>query len=484
MGETGKLKMLIEAVNKITLWRKDPIQFVIDNFNVVPDEWQKKALIAFASKDEKCKRIALQACAGPGKTTVLAWAGLNFLACYGLVGDHPKGACVAITQDNLRDNLWAEFAKWMNVSKFLSENFTWTKSRIAANCAVETWFLSARSFSRSANQEEMGRTLSGIHSGFVLFLLDEAGDINPAVLKAAEQAMSAEYFGKILLAGNPTSTTGILYQVATQLSEHWTRIKITSDPDDIDRTPRVDAAWAAQQIKTYGRDDPWVKSYILGEFPEGGINTLLSLAEVEAAMGRQPHPGTYEHVQKRLGVDCARFGADSSVIFPRQGLAAYTPVEMRGARSNEIAARVATLKNDWGSEVEMVDGSGGFGSGVVDSLLQSGYAPIEVSFAGKPTDARYYNTRAEMWFKMAEWIKRGGCLPNVERLKRELVAPTYSFKNGRFILEDKDQIKKRLGFSVDFADALALTFFMPDMPASNPLIEKRSSALIDKDPFS
>jgi hypothetical protein len=227
-----------------------------------------------------------------------------------------------------------------------------------------------------------------------------------------------------------------------------------------------------------------VKSYILGEFPEGGINTLLSLAEVEKAMGRQPYPGTYEHVQKRLGVDCARFGADSTIIFPRQGLASFTPVEMRGARSNEIASRVAQIKHDWGSELECVDGSGGFGSGVVDSLIQAGYAPIEIHFSSKPNDRRYYNKRAEMWFEMAEWIKRGGCLPPDEKLKKELLAPTYSFKGGQLILEDKDQIKKRLGFSPDRADSLALTFSMPDMPATNPLLPKKQGALKDSDPFA
>jgi hypothetical protein len=55
-------------------------------------------------------------------------------------------------------------------------------------------------------------------------------------------------------------------------------------------------------------------------------------------------------------------------------------------------------------------------------------------------------------------------LPDVPGLMAELVAPTYTFQNGQFLLEDKDQIKKRIGRSPDLADALALTFTEMDMP--------------------
>ena len=88
----------------------------------------------------------------------------------------------------------------------------------------------------------------------------------------------------------------------------------------------------------------------------------------------------FDHAQKRLGVDVARFGDDDTVIFPRQGLMAYKPVIMKGARSNEIAARIMEAKRKWNSEVELVDGTGGYGSGVIDALIQGGNAPFEINF--------------------------------------------------------------------------------------------------------
>lgn len=78
-----------------------------------------------------------------------------------------------------------------------------------------------------------------------------------------------------------------------------------------------------------------------------------------------------------------------------------------------------------------------------------------------------------MWFRMAEWIKRGGALPPDRELIGELTVPTYYFQDGKFRLEEKDQIKKKLGRSPNKADALALTFAHVEMPASlRPALER------------
>ena len=136
-------------------------------------------------------------------------------------------------------------------------------------------------------------------------------------------------------------------------------------------------------------------------------------------------------------------------------------------RTNEIAARVMNAKSKWESEVEFIDGTGGFGSGVVDSLLQAGITAQEIHFASKAIDQdAYANRRSEMWFKMSDWIKKGGVLPEYPELQRELTAPQYTFTNGKLALEPKDQIKERIGVSPDLADALALTFALPDINKS------------------
>jgi hypothetical protein len=225
----------------------------------------------------------------------------------------------------------------------LEQAFTWTKTRIVANDHPETWFFSARSFPKSASPEEQGKTLSGLHSKFVLFVIDESGAIPTTVLRAAEQALSNKpAFGKILQAGNPISLEGMLYAAATQLAAQWHIIRVTGDPDDPKRSPRIDKAWAEHQIQTYGRDNPWVMSYILGQFPPSSLNSLLGPEDVRAAMQRELPITAYNWAQARLGVDVARFGDDRTVIFPRQGKRAFAPQIMRHARDSAVSTDIAT----------------------------------------------------------------------------------------------------------------------------------------------
>ncbi len=472
------------AKQRIAAWRRDPALMVREEFHVEPDPWQIQGLRDFA--DPQKKRIGFKACSGPGKTALEAWCAWNFLSCYAEVGHHPNGAAVSVTSDNLKDNLWKELAVWRERSTFLREAFEWTKERVFAKQHPATWFLSARSWSKNADPEQQGRTLSGLHSKFILYLIDESGDISPAILRSAEQGLSNCAWGKILQAGNPTSHNGILYLSATSQRHLWSLITITGDPDDPSRSTRIDKEWARQQIDLYGRDNPWVMAYILGQFPPTSINSLLGPEEVEAAMRRSLKEDQFEFAQKRLGIDVARFGDDRTVIFPRQGLVAFEPVEMRGVRTTDIAARVMKAKTTWNSEMEFIDDTGHWGHGVIDNLMAAGYSPLGIQFHGPAIDPRYKNRRAEMWLEMAEWVKRGGCLPNIPSLVGELTVPTYAFVNGKFLLEDKDLIKKRLGRSPDLADALALTFALPDMPSEShlpPSLRKAGRFEAEYDPF-
>lgn len=464
--------LLLAAASNLRRWRAQPDNFVREVFKVEPDEWQQDALAAVG--DPLTLRLALQACAGPGKTAVLAWIAWWFLACFAAAGQHPNGAATSVTSDNLHDNLWKELAKWQARSPMLLEAFEITSERVFAKDHEKTWFLSARSWPKTANPDEQGKTLSGIHSDYVLFLIDESGAIPTTVLRAAEQGLSSCKRGLIVQAGNPISLEGMLYAASSSLAHQWRIVRITGDPDDPKRSPRISLEWAQQQIATYGRENPWVMSYILGKFPPASINSLLGVDEVRDAMQRELPADAYTWAQKRLGIDVARFGDDRTVLFPRQGLAAFNPVEMRHNRGTsqpavEVANRAMGAVLKWGAERLLIDGTGGWAAGAIDILRAAGHDPVDVQFSAPGIDPRYENRRAEIWFNGAEWVKRGGSLPPLgERFVQELTTTTYSFsKSGKFLLEPKDQVKKRLGRSPDLADALMVTFGEPEAPRSS-----------------
>jgi hypothetical protein len=111
--------------------------------------------------------------------------------------------------------------------------------------------------------------------------------------------------------------------------------------------------------------------------------------------------------------------------------------------------------------------AGGVGGGVVDILNDRGYKKIirPVMFGAKAlADDRYHNRRAEMWDELKQWL--GGeqevSLPPDDNLAAELCAVNKKYDSrGRLQLEEKEELKKRVGRSPDKADALALTFAEP-----------------------
>jgi phage terminase large subunit len=280
--------------------------------------------------------------------------------------------------------------------------------------------------------------------------------------------------------------SGPLYRAATTERHLWHFIEIDGDPDKPRRSSRISVQWAKEQIEKYGRDNPWVLVNVFGKFPPSSLDALVGVEEVQEAMRRSPPEDQYSFAARVLGVDAARFGDDPWIIFPRQGRCAFPPVEMRGPRRQEAAGRIASAWDRWDADACFVDDTGGFGGGAIDMLLDTGYAPQGINFSSKATNPRYYNKRSEMHFERAQWVKAGGALPHVPELVAELTTPTSWIDGGRLRLEEKAQIKARLGRSPNYADALALTFAEPVAPRGTDWMLKRSHtrALTEYEPFA
>jgi hypothetical protein len=476
---------LTRARARLKDWRYNPVKFAYENFKFEPDEWQKEFLEACGGPDNPRRRVGAKACTGPGKTAVLAIAGWHRLSCFGARGQHPKGAALSGEgRDNLRDGLWAELSKWQQRSEFLKTQFVWTGEKIYNKDFIETWFLSMRSYAKDANPEQIGTALSGLHSDYPFLLLEETGRMPVIVGQKAQQIFTGGVVdGFIGQTGNPVTDTGLLYHSSVIEAALWTMITITADPDDPRRTPRVDPAHARQMIALYGRDNPWVMSTILGLFPKTNANSLFSADEIEARMGLHLPETTYNFVQKKIGVDVALYGDDRTVLFPRQGLASFTPTVMRTQEPADISARLIMMKKELSADMELVDDTGGWGSGVISHARMAGISPQGIQAAGAALDPRYYNKRAETWFLMRDWLRSGGILPNIKEIVAELTTTEYSMKDGRLLLEPKALVKKKLGRSPDLADALALTFATPDVPKHRAYSGGQSAHRSDWDPL-
>jgi len=445
------------AAEVIARYADHPSQMVIEQFQTQPDLWQEDFLEAFPHN----QRMAMQACKGPGKSSVLAWIAWNYL----LTRPHPKIAATSISASNLADGLWTEMAKWQQRSPLLMDQFQWTKTRIFAKAHPETWFMSARAFSQSADATQQANTLAGFHADYVLFLIDESGSLPRAVMVTAEAALAGCIEAHVVQAGNPTSLEGALHHAATAARRLWYVVEITGDPDDPKRSPRIPVEYAREQIEQYGRDNPWIIVNIFGRFPPSSLNALIGPDEVRAAMKRYYREHELVGMSRVLGGDVARYGDDASVICKRQGIQTFPFIKKRNINSLQGAGLFARTWDEWDADGAFIDNTGGFGAGWIDQLHQLGKSPVGVGFAEQAHNAsRYYNKRAEMYFDAVEWIKRGGALPECPELLAALTQTTYTFKGDRFLLEDKDQVKIKLGYSPDEADAFVLTFAEPVSP--------------------
>lgn len=441
------------AAQKIAKWRAKPVEMVRDLFGVEPDWWQKEALEAFATHS----RGAMKACKGPGKSTVLAWMGWNFL----LTRPHPKVVCSSITQDNLRDGLWTEMAKWRGRSELLRQAFEHTTQRIFAKDHPDTWWCSARGWAKDADQSAQANAMAGIHADYVLILLDEVSDYPEGVVVAAEAALATGIETKLWCAGNPTRTEGPLWRMCTVDRHRWWVKEITGDPDDPMRAPRISTEWARQQIEMWGKDSPWVLVNVFGKFPPTQSDKLIGADTAMAAAKRSVMEDEFVFEPRVMGVDCARYGDDQSCLFLRQGPVAYRPKSFRDLDLMELADQVVQAIIEWKPSKVFVDQTG-LGAGVVDRVRQLGYDALGIDFGGRALEAsRFQNRRVEMWWKLSQWVKDRGCIPNIPELIAGLTAPSYRFVNSRIALESKDEMKRRGLPSPDEADALALTFALP-----------------------
>lgn len=310
-------------------------------------------------------------------------------------------------------------------------------------------------------------------------VIDEVAQIKPEVWDEIIQPALSDRKGWAWFIGTPKGINlfSSLYFGAESRPD-WASARYT-----VDDTDALDLA-EVERLRSTMAETAFAREYLC-DFSAAGDDQLLSLTDVETAAHRVYKESDIIHAPRVLGVDPARFGNDRSVIFPRQGLQAFDPLVYRGIDNMQLASMVAQKIEDWKPDAVFVDA--GAGAGVIDRLRQLGNWVIEVNFGGKPIDQRYQNKRAEMWHEMAEAIRSGLALPNMNALKLELATPTYRFDAGnRIVLESKDDIKKRLpdSGSPDLADALALTYAAPVAKASPFDQYRKQSGPLDYNPLA
>ncbi|MDD5381849.1 MAG: hypothetical protein PHG53_09485 [Phycisphaerae bacterium] len=212
-----------------------------------------------------------------------------------------------------------------------------------------------------------------------------------------------------------------------------------------------------------------LQAYLYGNWSAiEGVNQVIKSNWVSGAAVRLWHKPNI--VKKVIACDPARFGDDETVIYYLEDGVIVDELIYGMKDTIHTANQIAWLMDAKGCKTAIIDVIG-IGAGIVDWLNErnntpdnehregKGWTIIGFNSAEKAVDEnRFYNKRAEAWDYAAKQFSDGKVILRSDGkkdivLENQLCLPCYEFRNGRMLIENKDDIKKRLSSSPDRADA-------------------------------
>jgi len=222
---------------------------------------------------------------------------------------------------------------------------------------------------------------------------------------------------------------------------------------------------------------------------EKGWVPLFTRDEIEKAMV-EPTPGFGIN---KIGVDVAGGGRNFSVIVQRHTNIAKIIHKNQDPDTMNLAESVINIRRQQniGTDDVFVDAVG-IGKGVYDILNKEIPGIYGINAGSKPTteveQTKFTNLRAEMYWKMREWITQGGKLEKSEdwyQLLKIRYKSKLEGRRGKMQIISKEELAAEGILSPDVADALSLTFRTNDIPPMDPEVQEniqRKEGGID--PFS
>lgn len=360
----------------------------------------------------------------------------------------------------------------------------------------------------------------GQHGPFLLFILDEAEGLPPFVFGAVDAMMTGGIVLCIMFA-NPKTRTSDYHKKGSHKGVAKYRLSVLDHPNVVQGRDVVPGAstrrWVCEKIANlcepvdeHSDDDftftvPYAVAFKEGEgaWPPGTIfkpsseflfrvmgiapknlstNAIITPGRYEAACNRER---VGQHPQRAtFGVDCARGGADFGTLFVRHDGALWRAAQLfhadTGTYLEAIKKEARKLHSQGVTHLHIrVDGSGGYGAGVVDGCradleldrLFNTYDDegnpigelkvLEVQFgAGACDETAYADQVTEMYAEAAETLRAVTLINPPAELEDDLTARRYGWKNrsGETVkkLEDKEAFRKRVERSPDDGDGAVL----------------------------
>ena len=451
-----------------TLFQKaysDP-PFFVENVVGMTTLWEKQRETMESVRDNS--RTIVRSCNGAGKTFTTANTVTWFLVT------HPQSIVVstAPTARQVRELLWQEINNIYKNSRY----------PLGGRCLNVNWTMGAKWFAVGLSTDDPNR-FQGFHAEHILGVIDEAAGVDAPIWEGMDAILTSSG-ARLLAIGNPTEPSGRFFDAFASPLYNKLHISAFDTPnftandislDDIRSgewqkkfkdmiypaliTPR----WAAERLAEWGEDSPAFQSRILGNFPSIGADTMIPLGWVLRAKERLCTWADSDRCT--MAVDVARFGDDESVIGIRRGNSVSMMEKMNNVDVYALSKACKAIAEREKPETIKVDVVG-IGAGVADNLRGWGFDNvIDYIAQERPwSPEKHVNRRTESWYNLREKFRKDLInIPQDETLVGQLSSPKYRFDSaGRYVLESKEDMKKRGLTSPDRADVLSMLFESDD----------------------
>lgn len=411
--------------------------------------------IEFSEAFRNSKRITFKGGAGFGKTHIMAilfWWGL-------LCHDNVKVTIFGPSDTQIKFGIWNEILMLHGKMSddYIKDAYDATATKVERksrpNDCVGTYKL--------ANKESV-ENARGIHADNNFVFVDEATGVPDEVFDVLKNVLRDKN-SKLILVSNPTRTSGWFWRTwnDSPFCDRWTKVHGQS----ADKPGWTDADTEEAKADYGGEFSREYRMMVLGEFPLSDESGLIPRNKVEeAALNADAVPAP--NVPIVWGLDPAGQGGDRSVLVKRHdNVMLDDPMVWKGLEPAALSYAVRdlyfTAPKAERPKFVCVDAIG-IGNGVASMLKELGLPVKAVVVSNSPTRRPdFFNRlRDQLWWECRDWFVKGNVrIPKHLELINELCFPTYDTEgNGKVKIEDKKSIRKRMGASPDFADALCLTF--------------------------
>jgi len=418
--------------------------------------WEKQEEILWAVRNNK--RVCVKSGNTVGKSYIAADIVMDFLIC-----NYPsKVVTTAPSWPQVEDILWKEIATHYNKSK-IPIGGRLLKTELIFN---DEWFAVGISTDQPVR-------FQGRHSPHLLVLIDEASGMNPDIWDMIE-ALHPE---KIVAIGNPLENSGKFYEIFSSALWHKVTINcrdcIKWQNNNVVIPGLVTQQWINDMEDIHGRNSPYVKIHVDGEFPEEASDALISRSWVERARlgldidGKSLEEEREEDVVRLVSCDVAtKHGENETVIGYSYG---HTIKEMQGYYRVSIDKSADNLvwKYSQKRATSVTIDSDGVGEGLADILIRKHIPVLEFhgGYGQKAVDqTKFKNLRTQFYWMVAKKFEKGMYnlkqIPEREYqiLKNQLCSIRTKAPDalGRIQIETKEDMMARQVKSPDYADTFVL----------------------------